>query len=154
MTSPTNLIDKKPIFNYMNGQRLCTLATTDGQKVEAAVIQFLPTKNLELVFYTRNTYRKVKNLRKNHNVAVVISGEDKKEIQYEGIAVQISKQKFGKYIARYLARYPMSKNIYKKDVLFFMIKPTWVRYYNFKRAPIRILKFASLHLKKRSQVSR
>lgn len=128
--------DKQLIFNYVKSKALCTVATTNGNKPEAAVLYFSASEKLEIVFATLSTSRKAKNLLNNKNVAIVFGGEDNKTVQYEGTAEQLSPEAFEAYKGQYLAKYPdAAKLLQNKDTIFFKVIPKWIRYYDKTQSP-------------------
>lgn len=124
--------EKALILDFLKKHSLCVLATTDSSgKPEAAIIQFLETNAFELIFETLRTNRKVKNLLKNHNVAVVFGGDGNKTVQYEGTAKRLSAEEFSRWEDAYLSKYPKSgKWIRSPDITYFKIEPKWIRYYD------------------------
>ncbi len=54
---------KNKVLDFIKNQNLAVLATSVGDKPEAAVVDFSETDDLEIIFTTLISYRKYENLK-------------------------------------------------------------------------------------------
>jgi pyridoxine/pyridoxamine 5'-phosphate oxidase len=131
---------KQLIRDFIDKQKLAVISTVTSQgNPEAAVIEFAETDDLELVFTTFSTYRKYKNLQHNKRVALVIGWDEKITVQYEGDAYELSKDEQEKYKEIYFMKNPKAKKWEeRKEVRYFKVIPTWIRYSDLSVNPWKI----------------
>ncbi len=122
------------VFEFLNQNEIGIISTIHAEKVapESAVVGFGNTENLELIFGTSNTARKYANLQKNPCVSLVIGWSSTTgSLQYEGVARELDRDELGQY-----ADLLMKKNknhqqfIDQADQRYFLVKPTWLRFYD------------------------
>lgn len=105
--------------------------TPDG-KAQAAVVGIVVTDELEVVFDSVASTRKVQNLRANASVALVIGGWGKgneREVQYEGIADEPVGEALAPLQQRYLAQFPDGhERLTWPGLTYIRCRPTWIRY--------------------------
>jgi len=127
---------QQKILEFIKTKKIGVLATIapDGRP-EAAVVEYVATDKLEIIFNTFSTYRKYKNLKHNPNVAFVI-GWDDITVQYEGHAIE------AKGNLEDLCKKIHSAKIKHKTkfsemptVRYFNIKPRWIRYIDYSKKP-------------------
>lgn len=121
MTKVLELMAKTPI---------CVLSTISADDIpQSAVVGFAECENYELIVGTSKESRKYKNILNNPNVSVVIGWDNKKTIQYEGLAEEITKDKLPYYQQIHFAKHPDAAE-YKDDPseVYILIKPRWIRY--------------------------
>jgi uncharacterized pyridoxamine 5'-phosphate oxidase family protein len=121
---------QKKIATFLRNQDLAVIATVHpNQTPEAAVIQFVVTEKLQIIFNTFSTYRKYKNISENPAVAFVFGGQDKITVQYEGQARELSGLELDSFKSLFLKKYPKAK---KWDAFpetrWFLTEPRWIRY--------------------------
>lgn len=92
------------------------------------------TEQLEIVFDTLSTTRKIRNLRHSPKIAFVI-GWDRDEItvQLEGVADEPSGTDLGRLKGAYFAAHPSGRNReHWAHMTYVRVKPHWIRYSDFK----------------------
>ncbi|MBI5133800.1 MAG: pyridoxamine 5'-phosphate oxidase family protein [Candidatus Taylorbacteria bacterium] len=127
---------RKKIAEFLKGEKLAVVSTVgkDGAP-ESAVVAFAETKGLEIVFGTSNTSRKHANLQKDPRVSFAIgwSFTGKKTVQYEGVASELSGKEAEKMAKALIAKNPSAAKFHElPDQRYFIVKPTWIRYSDFK----------------------
>lgn len=121
---------KDQITAFLSKHILCTIATvTPDAKPEAAYVGFRHNKDLELLIGTSRLSRKYQNLQQNPHVAFVMADLEG-EVQYEGIAEEISLGSYDELIAATVFEALPGIEKYRSDPnqIFFRIKPTWLRF--------------------------
>ena len=127
---------KQRILAFLKQNKTCVLATIspDG-KPEAAVVEYVTTDKLELIFNTFTSYRKYKNLRINGNVAAVI-GFGPVTVQYEGHAVE-AKGEIEKMCRKLHDKQIQHKTKFNEmpETRYFKVQPRWIRYTDYSKKP-------------------
>jgi pyridoxine/pyridoxamine 5'-phosphate oxidase len=96
---------------------------------EAALVGIAVTDELELVFDTLSTTRKVANLRANPRVAVVIGWAGEQTAQLEGIADEVTDARLRD---AYYAVYPDGRERAAwKNLIYVRVRVTWARFSDF-----------------------
>ncbi len=136
---------KKLVLDYISKERVGVVSTISGNgSPEAAALIISQKSNLELIFQTPNTSRKYTNLKRNPRVAIVF-GFDTDEfvtVQHEGIAREASPDEFDQLAAVHQAKSPQfAKYGRLPENKFFVVKPTWVRYWDFNSGQQFVLTF-------------
>jgi general stress protein 26 len=133
-------VNVEEVFQFMNRERLATLATVDAQgRPEAALMGFAATSELEIVFDTVKTSRKYPNLKTNARVAWVIGCTTEVTVQYEGIAEELDGEELARYKETYFAAFPDGPARESwPGITYFVVRPTWVRYCDYNPGKQRI----------------
>ena len=97
MSRPNN-DHKKYILDYLENNRLMTLATSEKNIPWAATVFFAYDQDLNIYFISRPETRKTKHLQANPNVSVVVNHHQPKSglikgVQLEGTAQMLDKNK-------------------------------------------------------------
>ena len=120
---------------------------------QAAVVGVAVTDEFELVFDTLDTTRKVRNLRRNPQVAFVIGGltdGDERTVQYEGVADEPKHGELDRLKEVYFAQFPDGRDRQKwPGLVYVRVRPTWIRYSDFNCAPPLIVEFTQADLQPR-----
>ena len=128
-------------------------SVSPGDAPQAAVVGVAVTDELELVFDTLDTTRKVRNLRRNPKVAFVIGGltnGDERTIQYEGVANEPNNGELDSLKEVYFAQFPDGRDRQKwPGLVYVRVRPTWIRYSDFNCAPPLIVEFTPTDLQAR-----
>jgi uncharacterized protein YhbP (UPF0306 family) len=125
-------------------------STTPGGSVQAALIGFVVTDDLQIVFEALESTRKIQNLRRNPRIALVIGGwtaGDERTVQYEGAADEPHGEELEGLKAIYLRRFPggWSRKSWPGWV-YVRVRPTWLRYSDYASGSPRVVEFTALDL--------
>ena len=123
---------KKYILDYLEKNRLMTLATSENDVPWAATVFFAYDDDLNIYFISVPNTRKITNLNRNPNVAIAINqfqpkGEVVQGLQIEGKAEALDKEKNKKELDLYRKRYDWADK-YLHDHELYKIKPEKVYY--------------------------
>jgi hypothetical protein len=120
-------------------------SVTPAAAAQAALVGIAVSEDLELVFDTLDTTRKVMNLRANSRIAFVIGGwidGDERTVQYEGIADFPEGDELHRLQEVYLATFPDGRQRQSwPGLIYVRAKPTWIRYSDFNHTPPEIQEF-------------
>jgi hypothetical protein len=139
------------VLKFLRANRLAVQASrgADGT-TQAALVGFGVSDELEIVFDTLDTTRKVANLRASPRVALVIGGwsaGDERTVQYEGVADEPTGDELERLKRVYFAAWPDGPTRARwPGLVYVRVRPTWIRYSDFHQAPPVIVEFASHHL--------
>jgi len=128
------------LVSFIRSHRWAIEATTSTTlEPQAAIIGIAVTDQLELVFDTLASSRKVANLRANPRVALVIGGwddNDPRTVQYEGVADFPSGAELEPFKQVYFATFPDgATRLSWPGITYVRVKPAWVRYSDFRSEP-------------------
>lgn len=129
---------RKKILDFLKENLLGVVSTihTNNTSPESAVVAFVETEKLEIVFGTSNNSRKYQNILKNNRVCFVIGWSAAGTIQYEGKAQELSKEQSKTYAILQAKKNPESaKFADREDQRYFIVRPTWIRFLNSKKTP-------------------
>lgn len=133
-------------FLYQNivNHRLAVLATvSDKGTSQSALIGFAVTPALKIIFDTVKNSRKYSNLLKNPSASLVVGWDDELTIQYEGVAKLLTEDELMELLPIYFEVFPdgveRKKNM--KDIVYFSVEPTWIRFSNFNQPIIEEISF-------------
>ena len=123
-------MDLAEVLRFLETEKFGVLATaTQDGRPEAALMGFVVTPELDIIFDTVRSFRKYPNLKKNPRVAWVIGCTSEVSVQYEGIAQELEGAELERYKAVYEKKFPDSRGRDKwPDLTYFIVRPTWVRY--------------------------
>lgn len=101
---------------------------------QAAVIGVVVTDGLELFFDTDAGARKAANLRRDPRVAFVVGWDEGQTLQLEGLADEPTGEALSGLLSLYRARFPdADARAAGRPIAYFRVRPTWVRYTDFRR---------------------
>lgn len=151
MSAEGSSIGRSELLAFIREHRLAVQASvsaTDGP--QAAVVGFAITDQFEIVFDTVDSTRKAPNIRRNPRVALVIGGSnpgDERTVQYEGIADEPAGAELERLKAAYYAVYPDGPSrLGWRGLIYFRVRPTWIRYSNYTVNPPQIVEFTAEQL--------
>jgi general stress protein 26 len=130
------------LLEFLRAQKWAVHASIAGDKPQAAVIGVAITDRLELVFDTLSSTRKATNLRKSPHIALVIGWDDAQTVQIEGLADEPKGQELTRLKTVYFERFPdgVERETWP-GITYFRVRPTWVRYSDFRSMEPRIVTF-------------
>ena len=119
---------------------------------QAAVIGVAVNDNAELCFDTNIPSRKCQNLRRDPRIALVIGWDEEQTVQYEGIADEPTGAELVALKAVYFARFPDGRERETwPDITYFRVRPTWVRYSDFRGGSPRVIELLRTGLPRRER---
>jgi general stress protein 26 len=144
---PAKLDARTELLAFLRGHRLCVQASVSSSGApQAAVVGFAVSDDLEIVFDTLTTTRKVGNLRSNARVSLVVGWDDERTAQIEGIADEPKGAELHRLKTVYFAAWPdgVERESWK-DITYVRVRPTWARFSDFRpNRPIVELREADL----------
>jgi general stress protein 26 len=127
-------IDRATVLAFLRTKKFAVVSTVSPEgKPEAAVVGIAVTGNLEILFDTLTTSRKIRNLRRSRDVAFAI-GWDRDEItvQLEGIADEPHGPELGRLKETYFAVHPAGREREGwPNITWVRVTPQWLRYSDF-----------------------
>jgi hypothetical protein len=122
------------LLGFLRRHRLCVEASVSLTGApQAAVVGYAVSDALELVFDTLGTTRKMRNLRRDPRIALVIGWDDEQTVQLEGTADEPAGAELDRLKAVYFAAWPECvPHQAWKDITYVRVRPTWVRYSDFR----------------------
>ncbi len=132
------------ILEFMRGYSLAVQASVSPSGApQAAVVGFIVTDDFEIVFDTVETTRKIVNLRRNVQCALVIGGipnGDERTVQFEGIADEPVGADLLRLKELYLVRFPEARERQLwRGLTYVRVRPHWLRFSDFNQSPPRII---------------
>jgi general stress protein 26 len=133
---------RQGLLEFLRAQKWAVQASVAGDKPQAAVIGVAVTDHLEVVFDTLSSTRKAANLRANPNIALVIGWDDAQTVQIEGIADEPTGPELARLKSVYLERFPdgVERETWP-GITYVRVRPTWIRYSDFRSMEPRIVTF-------------
>ncbi len=126
------------IRGFLLSHRFSVVATVtaEGDPECAKVEYFLLEGGLDLVFRTQRDSRKYQNIIHHPTVALEIGDLDTDTVQYEGVAEEFLGVFSKRDSVAIASRSRKSRVIYDEDdIVYFVVRPTWVRYTNVATRP-------------------
>jgi pyridoxine/pyridoxamine 5'-phosphate oxidase len=127
-------MDREGLLSFLRRHRYAVQATnsTNGAP-QAAVIGVATTDALELVFDTSVTSRKLRNLRRDSRIALVIGWDDEQTVQLEGVADEPQGAELARLKGVYFAAFPDgSERESWPDITYVRVRLRWARYSDFR----------------------
>jgi len=144
-------VDRAGLLEFMRSQFWAVEASASASgDAQAAIIGFAVTDDFQIVFETLDSTRKIRNLRQNPKIALVVGGwgaGDERTVQYEGLADEPQGAELEGLKAIYAGRFPSGwtgRNW--PGWVFVRVRPTWVRYSDFTHNPPSIVEFGTRDL--------
>jgi hypothetical protein len=114
---------------------------------QAAVVGIAVSDGLELVFDTLSTTRKADNLRRAGRIALVIGWDDEQTVQLEGAADEPTGPDLETLQGVYFAAFPDGPTrLSWPGITYFRVRPTWIRYSDFRGPEPRIVELSGTAL--------
>jgi general stress protein 26 len=131
---------KDAVFQLMREEHLCVLSTLgpNGQP-QSAVVGFSEDSDGKIVIGTSIKSRKYHNIKRDPKVSLVIGWDNRKTIQYEGLAHEVHGDEREAAQELHVAKHP--ENVKFKDLLdetYILIEPDWVRYTDASEEPWQV----------------
>jgi general stress protein 26 len=144
-------MDPRTLLAFLREHRLAVQASVSANgAAQAAVVGIAVTDRFEIVFDTLDSTRKVKNLRRNPNVAFVIGGMtpgDERTAQCEGLADEPTGEELERLKQIYYGVFPEGPSRASwPGLIYVRVRPTWIRYSNYNVNPPEIIEFSGEQL--------
>ncbi|HVH45942.1 MAG TPA: pyridoxamine 5'-phosphate oxidase family protein [Labilithrix sp.] len=141
-------MNRAELLVFLRRHRLCVQASVaDSGAPQAAVVGYGVSDDLELVFDTVGTTRKMTNLRRDPRIALVI-GWDQETVQIDGIADEPRDAELARMKAVYFDAYPDGKDRERwEGITYVRVRPTWIRYSDFRSAEPKIVEIGEQALR-------
>jgi general stress protein 26 len=127
-------MSRAELLGFLRRHRLCVQASVASSGApQAAVVGYAVSEELEIVFDTIGATRKMKNLRRDPRVALVIGWDEEQTLQIEGIADEPHAADLERLKKIYFEAWPECVAHQEwKDITYVRVRPTWARYSDFR----------------------
>lgn len=125
---------RSDLLAFLRRHRICVQASVAPSGApQAAVVGFAVSDDLELVFDTLSTTRKMQNLRREPRVALVVGWDAEQTVQLEGIADEPQGADLARLKEVYFGVYPDGvERLAWEGITYVRVRPTWARYSDFR----------------------
>jgi hypothetical protein len=135
---------KTELLTFMRSNHHAVQATVSvAAAAQASVVGIAVSDDLEIVFDTVATTRKIQNLRSNPAISFVIGGTlpgDERSLQYDGVADEPTGAELERLKGIYYAVFPDGPSRLAWDGLTYVrARPRWLRYMDFNANPPVVL---------------
>ena len=134
------------LYAFIATHKLGVLGTTcHADTPQAALVGIAITPQLEIVFDTVKSSRKYPNLIARPACSFVIGGwgDGERTVQYEGVAEELKSPELERDQETYFKAWPDGPaRMSWPGIVYFVIRPTWIRYSDFDQNPPLIREFA------------
>ena len=127
-------VTRSELVTFLRHHRLCVQTSVSASGApQAAMVGFGVTDDLEIVFDTLDTTRKVENLRRDPRVALVVGcGPAEQTVQIEGHADEPAGSDLERLKAAYFVAHPDGVDRQRwKGITYVRVRTTWARFSDF-----------------------
>jgi pyridoxine/pyridoxamine 5'-phosphate oxidase len=137
------MMTNRETYEFMSKPSLAVLATlSPANQPQSALIGIAVTPNLEIIFDTLSISRKYANLIANPRCSLVIGWEGEITLQYEGTAAELNGPESDSLKEVYYRKWPDGRaRAQWPNLVYFVVRPNWIRYSNFDHQPATIQEF-------------
>jgi hypothetical protein len=140
-------VTRAEILAFMRSHSLAVQASVSATgSAQAAVVGFVVTDDFEVLFDALASTRKVINLRRNPQCALVVGGlshGDERTVQLEGIADEPVGPTLERLRELYFLRFPDGRDrLGWSGLTYVRVRPRWLRYSDFNQSSPRIVELA------------
>lgn len=131
------------LYRFLAESTLAVLGSVakDGTP-QSALVGFAVTADLEIVFDTVKSSRKYANLIASPACSFVIGWKGERTVQYEGVAEECGGEECEGYKEVYFRAWPeCAAHQSWPGIVYFVVRPVWIRYSDFERSPALIREF-------------
>jgi pyridoxine/pyridoxamine 5'-phosphate oxidase len=131
------------IYTFMAQCRLGVLSTiSDANTPQSALVGIAITPQFEIIFDTVKSSRKYSNLIAKLVCSFVIGWVGEQTVQYEGEAEELKSPELERYQETYFKVWPDGRaRMSWPGIVYFVVRPTWIRYSDFDQMPPLIYEF-------------
>ncbi len=135
--------DRKFVHDFLRQHSLAVLSTVSSEgQPQSAVLEYGETENLEIIFDTNETGRKVRNIERNSKVSLAIGWDDNRTLQYEGTASRLEGDALTDAQKTYWAKNPRAERwAARPGIIYFLVRPTQIRYSDLETDPWDVREF-------------
>ena len=128
------VVTRAELLAFLRRHRLCVQASvTSAGTPQAAVVGFAVSDDLEIVFDTIGTTRKMTNLRRDPHIALVVGWDEEQTVQIEGVADEPGGPELDRLKNVYFSAWPDGVERQSwKDITYVRVRSTWARYSDFR----------------------
>jgi hypothetical protein len=139
-------ITKWDIYDFMANRKLGVLGTIGPkERPQSSLVGIAKTKGLEIIFETVKSSRKNGNLLVRSDCSFAIGWDGEQTLQYEGTAAVSSGSDLDRFQEIYFAAWPECRaHLSWPDTVYFVVRPSWIRYSDFDQKPPLIIEFSDL----------
>ena len=132
---------RRQIFDFINTETLAVFGSISPEgKPQAALVGIAVTEELEIVFDTLITTRKVRNIQLNSAASFVIGCTREITVQLEGVARVLQREELARYQQVYFAKWPDGPTrLTWEGITYIVVKPQWIRYSDYLASPPKIV---------------
>lgn len=134
------------LYAFMAKHRLGVLGTiSQSATPQSALMGIAITPQLEIIFDTVKSSRKYPNLISRPVCSFVVGGWGASEqtVQYEGQAEELNPPELEQYQKIYFMAWPDGRaRMNWPEIVYFVVRPTWIRYSDFDQDPPLICEFS------------
>jgi pyridoxine/pyridoxamine 5'-phosphate oxidase len=110
---------------------------------QSALVGIAVTEDLEIIFDTVKSSRKYGNLIARPECSFVFGWAGEQTVQYEGTAEELGGDRLHRYQQIYFRVWPDGpERLSWPGIVYFVVKPKWVRYSDFDQSPPLIQEFS------------
>jgi len=137
-------VTEADLYTFIAPFRLGVLGTISGaNQPQSALVGFAVTPELEIIFDTVKGSRKYANLVAKPACSFVIGWAGEQTVQYEGEAQELSSPDLERYQETYFKAWPDGpERMNWPGIVYFVVRPTWIRYSDFDQNPPVIREFS------------
>ena len=131
------------LFAFIAQSKLGVLSSIGASGTpQSALVGIAVTEDLEIVFDTVKSSRKYANLVARPACAFVFGWSGEQTLQYEGMAQELSGADLKRYQEIYFRAWPDGPaRLSWPGIVYFVVKPAWIRYSDFDQTPAFISEF-------------
>ena len=133
------------LYAFMAKHRLGVLGTISlSGAPQSALMGIAITPKLEMIFDTLKSSRKYSNLISRPDCTFVVGGwgAGEQTVQYEGRATELTPPELERYQEVYFKAWPDGPaRMSWPGIVYFVVRPAWIRYSDFDRNPPLIREF-------------
>jgi len=131
------------LFRFIAKSRLAVLSSAGPSGTpQSALVGFAVTEKLEIIFDTVKSSRKYGNLVARPECSFVFGWSGEQTLQYEGMAEELAGGALREFKDVYFRVWPDGPaRLSWPGIVYFMVKPKWVRYSDFDQRPPLIREF-------------
>jgi pyridoxine/pyridoxamine 5'-phosphate oxidase len=131
------------LYTFIASCKLGVISTLSSSgSVQSALVGIAVTQDLEIIFDTVKSSRKYSNLISNPVCSLVVGWTGEQTVQYEGVATELQGAELQRCQRTYFEAWPDGPSrMTWPGIVYFGVRPTWIRYSDFDANPPLIQEF-------------